>query len=266
MTSKLCFLCLPGAWCPSTFYEKVIAKLLAQDYEAIALDPPSSLQESDTSAPGFYDDANFVRATIEELSSAGKTVIVVGNSYGGFLATEACKGLLQPDRLSAGKKGGVAHIIIIGSLLAAKGKSVGDMLAGHIPLDFGAPQDWFPPAPAEISWRTFFGSLPEEEGLKYGGMMRSHSSKSFMEPITFTAHEYIPTTVVIGSKDLALAAKVQEDRVDEVIAKGNNNIKKILIEADHIPMLAQADEIVKIFLEAAQQVELSNRQNVIQVQ
>ncbi|KAF2106448.1 Alpha/Beta hydrolase protein [Lophiotrema nucula] len=252
MPSKPAFVLLPGAWCPSTFYEKLVPRLQDFGYDAYSLDLPSTLENEDTSPPSFYDDAKFVRLKIIELSDHGKTVVVVGNSYGGFLANEAIKGVLQSDRASVGKKGGVLHFVVLASLLPIVGKTVSEHLTGLIPIDLDAPVDWFPSGPAEMSAQAFLNHLPEEEGLKYGGLTRSHSSKSFKDPITYAAYDHIPTTVVIGMDDVALKPEVQEARVDEVIAAGNKHVKKTIIKADHIPQLSHPDEIAQICVNAAQ--------------
>lgn len=225
-SSKPFFVLLPGSWCPAAYYEKLTPLLEQQGYEALALDLPTTRGEGPPST--FYDDADFVRSRIERLADQGKKVIVVGNSYGGFLANECCKGVLASDRKSAGKEGGVIHVVILDSLLPPTGTTVAENLQGHIPLNFdNLPTDWLPGASPEMAHMAFFGSMSQEEGLKYGGMIANNSAKAFGDKITFAAYEHVATTVVVGSKDMALKPEVQEKRVDEVLRSGNMFVKKV---------------------------------------
>lgn len=102
-----------------------------------------------------------------------------------------------------------------------------------------------------MTGQLFFGSLPKDQQLYYGGMVKPHSVKAFSDPLTYAAYEHIPTTVVIGENDAALPPKFAHENVDKVIEKGVGTVKKISIPADHVMMTSHPEDIVKICLEAA---------------
>lgn len=99
------------------------------------------------------------------------------------------------------------------------------------------------------------GSLANEEQLYYGAMCKAHAAKSFVDPLTYAAYEFIPTMVVIGTDDKALSPELQHKNVDEVIArqseKGAVLVRKVAIEADHCSMLSHPQKVVQLCLEAA---------------
>ncbi|KAF2271156.1 alpha/beta-hydrolase [Lojkania enalia] len=251
-STKPSFILLPGAWCPATYYEKVTPKLESLGYETIALDLPSVGKKPDSPPASAYDDANFVRAKITELSNQGKDVIICANSYGNFVAFEASKGVSKADRQASGKPGGVVHLIVLDFLLAPIGKNVQEVIFPHIPVDGSKPvEDYLEPSmPVEVGGKFLFGSLSDEEQLHYGKMVQPHSAKSFTNPLTYAAYEHIPTTCVIGELDLALKPELQHESVDAAIAKGVGKIKKVVLQTDHIPMLAHPEEVVKVCEEA----------------
>ncbi|KAF2467182.1 alpha/beta-hydrolase [Lindgomyces ingoldianus] len=245
------FVFVPGAFCPGSYYHKVIAKLEALGYEAVALDLPSVGPKPESKPATGYEDASYVNSKVTELLNQGKNVVLGANSYGGFVVTEASKGLSKAEREAAGKPGALIHLVLMGSFLTPVGKTVKDMLTGHIPLDFESEVEYIDSGPAEIAGYAFFGSLPQEDQMIYGGQTKPHSAASFRDPLTHAGYEHIPTTVVIGELDRAYSPKVQHENVDAVIAKGVGQVKKVVLPVDHIPMLAHPDEIVSVLLGAA---------------
>lgn len=94
-------------------------------------------QEPGKPTASGYDDAAFVRAKAVEWMDAGKDVIFVANSYGGFVAQEAAQGLSREDRDAAGHKnaGALVRIVLLSSFLWTLGATVQDMVGAHIPVD-----------------------------------------------------------------------------------------------------------------------------------
>ena len=196
--SKFAFLFVPGAWCPGYYFHKVATKLQSRGYEAVYVNLPSFGRKD--KAPGLQDDAAYVRAKATAFLSAGNDVAIVGNSYGGFVSLEACKGLVAPNGAHSGQ---LKHIITINSPLALKGQSMNDVVGDQAPIPQDSTDPWIDPVPGELGYRVLFGSLGEEEGLKYAAMAGAQSLKPLLEPLTFAAYEEVPCTAVISGKDLA---------------------------------------------------------------
>jgi pimeloyl-ACP methyl ester carboxylesterase len=254
------FIFIPGAWCPSTYFEKVTALLSSQNYKSQALDLPSTDQSlrAQGKAPGLYDDATYVRNVVVKELDAGQDVVLIGSSYGGAVAMEACKGITASERVSSGDGGGqVKHLVLLGTLLCDEGFSVKkDMEGGNMPIDLStagiAANPWLEAFPPAIAGAVLCGSLPKDEQEKYGAMGKAFSAQTFVEELTFAAWKVVPTTLVVGSKDVTLSPEKQLDFFDKAVEKGEAELKKVVIEGgDHLTMLSNPEEVVKVCLEAA---------------
>jgi pimeloyl-ACP methyl ester carboxylesterase len=248
---KPSFIFVPGSWCPGRYYEKVIAILQSAGYEAIALDL-LSVGKKDY-VPTGYNDAAHVRAKATEVLDQGKDVILVANSYGGWVVQEASKGLAREDRASGGA---VVHLVLLDTLLVPEGATFSSLVAQYVPMPITDPNiEWIEPMPGEHAGSFLFGTMPEEEQLHYGKMAAAQSAKALTDPLTYAAWQHIPTTSVIGEDDLALPPGVQHENVDKAIADGKaTKLKKIVIKGGaHCPMLSHPDEVVQICLDAAEQ-------------
>jgi pimeloyl-ACP methyl ester carboxylesterase len=205
-SSNTAFLFVPGAWCPGYYYHKVTKKLQDLGHSATYTDLPSVGRKD--IVPGLDDDAAHVRIQANALLDAGKDVVIVGNSYGGFVVLEACKGLTHRD--------GLKHIITINSPLALKGQTMQDLVGDQAPVPKDDTKSWIEAGPVELGLMVFFGSLPEEEGRKYAAMVKEQSVKPLREPLSFAAYEEVPCTAVISGKDLAFKTQSQHEvRVPE---------------------------------------------------
>jgi len=204
--SNTAFLFVPGAWCPGYYYHKVAEKIQAQGYKAVYMDLLSMGRKD--KAPSLQDVAAHVRSEATDLLGAGHDLVIVGNSYGGFVTLEVCKGLVQTE----GSKGGqLKHIITINSPLGQKGQSMKDLVGDEAPIPKDDSDPWLDPVPAHLGYPLLFGSLAEAEGKEYAGMMGAQSLRPLLEPLTFAAYEEVPCTAVISGKDLAYKPESQNE-------------------------------------------------------
>ena len=75
--------------------------------------------------PDGYSDAKVVKHEIEKLAGEGKKILLVGHSYGGWLATESATPELQYQaRTKEGKGGGVVGIFYVSGYILPKGQSI----------------------------------------------------------------------------------------------------------------------------------------------
>jgi pimeloyl-ACP methyl ester carboxylesterase len=253
--SSTVFLCVPGGFCPGAYFHKVVSLLQEKGYEATALDLPSmdaSLRDQGK-APGMYDDAAYVRSSVSKSLDEGKDAIIVASSYGGAVTFEACKGLTKEQR---GKEGGeLKHLILLGVLLCESGLTVKELIGeDFVPTVDSAgltSTTHLPPLPASIGGRLLCGSLLEEEQAHYLAMAKSISIQAFVEPLTYVGWKDVPTTLVIGEKDVILSPQKQEDSFAEAVRRtGGKGLKKVIVEGgDHLTMLSHAEEIVEVCLD-----------------
>ena len=142
MSCKPTFVFVPGNFLPSTYYSGCARLLETHGYPTRVIDIAST--GSDTTLASNEPDVAAVRGVIEELSDAGKEIIVVAHSYGAIPACEAVKGLGHQERLKLGMSGGVVQLVFIAAWLLQEGENPPDIIARH---KMEAP--W---AKFEVSW------------------------------------------------------------------------------------------------------------------
>jgi pimeloyl-ACP methyl ester carboxylesterase len=247
------FIFVPGAFSPAHYFHKVIA-LLSPTYTASAIELPSmsASLRADNAQPGLYSDATHVRDIARASLSQGHDVILVGNSYGGAVCMEACKTLVEPHNQS---KGQVRHIVMLCSLMADKDFTIAQLIGGNLPIDVEArlPSTavYHEPIDPAIAGAVLCGSLPKAEQDEYASMGRPICAQAFTEPLTFAAWREVPTTLVIGDKDMALPMEKQVEFFEKAVEKGAKKARKVVVEGgDHLVMLSHPEEVVKVCLEA----------------
>lgn len=133
---------VPGNFLPSTYYSGCARLLEVHGYTTRVTTIPST--GSNTTLASNEPDVAAVREVIEELSDAGKEIIIVAHSYGAIPACEAVKGLGQQERIKLGMSGGVVRLVFIAAWLLQEGESPPDVIARN---KMEAP--W---AKFEVSW------------------------------------------------------------------------------------------------------------------
>lgn len=125
------FVLAPGAWHGPECFQLVLEKLNALGRETRTVTYPSVGAEPPTK--GGFDDAaeRPVRAVVEPLVNEGRQVILVGHSYGGFVISEASKGLGYKQRKADGKEGGIVLLVYLAAFVLPKGQSVLKMIGGN---------------------------------------------------------------------------------------------------------------------------------------
>jgi pimeloyl-ACP methyl ester carboxylesterase len=245
------FIFVPGAFSPSHYFHKVLSLLHTKGFStAQAVDLPSMDPElhAQGQAPGLYADASFLRDIASSCLASGQDVILVGNSYGGAIAQEASKGLVNT---SVGEgKGQLKHIILLNSLMADAGFTIADLVGGNLPLDTSTK--YIPPIDLAFAGAVLFPSLPKAEQDEYAAMAKQISAQAFLEPLTYAAWKEVDFTVIISGNDVPAPAERQVEFYDKAVKLGAKGARKVVIEGgDHLAMLSHPEEVVKACLEAA---------------
>ena len=207
-SSTTAFVLVPGGFCPSSLWEGVVGILSSQGYPVHAIDLPSVGERLEGPA-SMQDDAAHVRSKCSEYMSSGKNVVLVGNSYGGFVITEAAKGLDLPQSKSNQQQGKLIHLIYLASLLAPLGTTVSALLAGEIPVATSPPPSsspsvpagYLPPPPPSLSGPMIFSLLPPPQQSHHASLCLPMSAAAQIDPLTYAGYEAFPTTMVIPKLD-----------------------------------------------------------------
>jgi pimeloyl-ACP methyl ester carboxylesterase len=249
--SSTAFILVPGAFCPGAHYEKVTRLLHDQGYEVSQIDLLTTGRQPNP--PSMYEDAAHVRSTIVSFADRGKNVVLVGNSYGGTVITEAPKGVTLADRKREGKEGGVSHLIYIASLLGEIGQSTAQLVMAQLPPDlFNAIDGYAEPMDAATSGAMLAGGLPQEEQLHYAGMLKPMSTMAFDDALTYAAWKDVPTTFVCADQDNTLNPEWVIEHAREAVERAGENgkgrVKIVRLKANHVAMLTHPREVVEILL------------------
>ncbi len=261
---SVAFVLVPGAHCLPIQYQQVVEKLWALGHTVEPVHLPTvgrAFFESNGRVASVYDDAAFVSSIIASLADAGHNVVAVGSSYGGLVITEAAKGLTEAERKAAGKAegGALVRLVYLASLLPEVGKTLGQLVAGKIPVPVSEEieTDFLDPPPPQFAGQILCSDLADaEEQAKWGATLDVLSSRVYSDVINYAGWRTVPTIFVAVLRDKAIEPNYGLENVDGAIealkAEGQPaTVKKVALEADHLMMISQPDKVVEILLEAA---------------
>jgi pimeloyl-ACP methyl ester carboxylesterase len=243
------FVLVPGAFNLPSVFNALADRLRSHNHEVEIAHLPS-LGRKEGKPAAALDDAEHVRSLVTKQLSSGNNVVLAGSSYGGFVITEAAKGLLDPS-ITANNSGKLIRLVYFASLPFELNTTVSQMVEGKQPMPTTIPGNYLDPMPAEIAGPVLCSQATPEKQVKYGGMSAAQSLPSFHDKLTYQGWKHIPSTFVIGEKDLAVDAAWQHEKVDEAI-KGGFDVKKVVLEdGDHFVWVSQKDAVVDVLLQAA---------------
>lgn len=101
-------------------YNDVLKKLEAAGHDVVA--PQMASLGHGARGITLDDDVAVVRKTANTLFEAGKEVVLVGHSYGGFVAMIAAEKLGTADLRGQGKEGSFKAIVYLSALLVNRGE------------------------------------------------------------------------------------------------------------------------------------------------
>jgi pimeloyl-ACP methyl ester carboxylesterase len=189
-----------GAWT----WHLVVDGLTANGIDARAVDLPSCSAEGPTD--DVHDDARHVRALLDEIA---EPVVVVANSYGGAVITEAAAGHPRIKRLvyiaAMMPRAGEPLFEILSGLHSAITDAVELLPDGRIVFD------------PETDLRGSFQNAPEEEIAFIRPNLGRPMSMGTDPTVSLTAAawEITPSTYVVCTDDLALPPDAQREWAKE---------------------------------------------------
>lgn len=108
-TNKPTILLAHGAWHPSSLYDPLKHALAARSYELLV---PELIIMAKT-GKSWDSDVSMLLKNAIPLFDQGKSIVIVGHSYGGIPACIATRGNSIDERHAAGKKGGFLQLVLI---------------------------------------------------------------------------------------------------------------------------------------------------------
>ena len=131
MASNPTIALVPGAWHSPAHFSELIALLKAAGYDTVTEKNPSC----DSDEPGAQTVATDTDAVRNNVFlphiNAGKDVVLLIHSYGGFPGAAAATGLSKSELSAAGKQGGLIGLIYIAAFIAHEGDSLLGIVPGN---------------------------------------------------------------------------------------------------------------------------------------
>ncbi len=190
-----------GAWGGSWMWEGVIDDLATRNVKALAVDLPTCAA-TDTSVD-LHDDAQHVRSVIDD---AGGPVVLVGNSYGGVVITEAGAG--HPD---------VKRLVYIASAMPDEGEPVLTVLNESSSPDFNdgvqIRDDGLLTLDPEVAVRCAFQQSSSDVHGRWrelGTRPMSYGADFNME-VRAAAWKTVPSTYIVCADDRSIRPEAQRE-------------------------------------------------------
>ncbi|CAJ2502756.1 Uu.00g101500.m01.CDS01 [Anthostomella pinea] len=194
-----------GAWHPPTLYASLKEAVQARGYELLV--PELATMGPEKTSISWAADVTMLLETAEPLFDQGKSVVLVGHSYGGISACIATRGHGMDERRAVGKRGGFCHLAFLCAFaMPAKGMSVfsvsgGSWLPWHkvIKPGRGPPQQLFV---NEKARDLLYNDLSATEAQTTFDSLVPCSYEAFTTGVDFSVADVtIPRTVIVCEND-----------------------------------------------------------------
>jgi len=229
-----------GAWADGSSWDQVVRNLQDDGYTVYV--PPNPLR-------GVAADSAYLNDFLTQNPSplAGKPVVLVGHSYGGFVITNAAvgdpevKALVYVDAFIPAQGDTLRSLTTPGSCLAADPSTVFDFApypsvpAGDV--DLYVKQSVFP--------GCFANGLPPAEGAVLAATQRPLAASVLDEPSGTPAWAAIPSWAVIGTADHVIPPAQQLFMANRAHAHITE------INAPHLSMISNPDAVTRVIEQAA---------------
>jgi len=228
-----------GAWADGSSWDQVVRILQGDGYTVYV--PPNPLR-------GVAADSAYLNDFLTQNANlAGKPVVLVGHSYGGFVITNAAvgdpevKALVYVDAFLPKQGDTLESLTTSGSCFAADPTTVFDFVpypggpAGDV--DLYVKQSVFP--------GCFANGLPPAEAATLAATQRPLPLSTLTEPSGVPAWQTIPSWDVIGTADHIIPEAAQLAMAQQA----NAHITEI--NAPHLSMISSPDAVTRVIERAA---------------
>ncbi|KAI0168174.1 Alpha/Beta hydrolase protein [Pestalotiopsis sp. NC0098] len=244
-SQKPVVLFIHGAYHPPSCYTRLIQKLETAGLEVVT--PRLASLGEGVVGKTLDDDVAAVQTAAEALLAAGKEIVLVAHSYGGFVTINTVNKLSKPPK----------HVVYISAAFKAKGATCNDACnpSSAQPPDFDATfaihmvgeQASVTLKDGEAARRYFLLPASKEDVDEVIGKLEPMCPDIFGIPSPGEPSELsVPQTFVVCGKDNIILPETQEKVVADAGLKAVR-----LPESGHAPYLNYAQELADTIIEVA---------------
>ncbi|KAL2855897.1 hypothetical protein BJY01DRAFT_231521 [Aspergillus pseudoustus] len=175
------------------------------------------------------EDIVSIRNHIETVVSQGEDVLLVLHSAGGFIGSEAMKGLGKAERTQNGHEGGVVSIVFIAGAVYPEGHE-----HKAPPFAIGGALHCAQPE------KLLFGDLPDDEKATWLAAIRPQPSRGWEATVEYAGWKHVPSVYLICEGDNALPVPLQE----QLAALAGSRVERC--STGHLPQLSQPEKVVEV--------------------
>ena len=249
VANKPTLVLIHGGWHIPSTYSKFTSSLRSAGYEVHVPRLPS-MNEARPPNTDLATDTALIRAYVESLIDAGRTVITIMHSYGGQVGTNALHGLGPRTH----QLGGVAHLIYMCAFALPEGGSMVSKVKefGHehlLPLAFDFADDVSCVSRDPKTLLVGPGVDDAEMEIYLSSLVR-WNGKSIYQTIEHCAWREIPVTYVYTSQDMTIPLDYQKSMVEHMQAEGQI-VHTVELATGHCPNLTMTQDVVEVVINVA---------------
>jgi pimeloyl-ACP methyl ester carboxylesterase len=224
-----------GDWADASSWGGVIKRLQDRGYAVVA--PPNTLRGPSQDAPYL---ASFLR-------TIPGPIVLVAHSYGGFVITNAARGIAN-----------VKALVYIDSFAPDENETALDLVGGTsscvldneavnvVPIDGGVDLylRWEADPPYPGFMECFANGVDSKAAAVLAATQRPASAAQFSDPSGAPAWKTIPSWALIGTLDNVIPPTLQE----EMSLRDGAHITRV--KAGHLSLITRPDAVVRVILSA----------------
>jgi pimeloyl-ACP methyl ester carboxylesterase len=223
-----------GAFADASGWNEVTEQLQAQRYTVLAVANPLRGVDSDTA---------YLRRILDTIEGP---VVLVGHSYGGFVATNAAEG--DPD---------VRALVYVAAFAPATGETVEQLTGLNPGSGLADPANLVVrPHPAGTdgyiapgAFRQIFAAdLPRDEAAVLAASQRPADLETLRQPSGEPAWDDVPSWYVVASRDHTIPPATQRFMAERA---GSSTVE---LRASHVAMMSQPRAVARVIETAVESV------------
>lgn len=222
-TAKPTLVFVHGLWADGSCWNKVIASLQSEGYEAVSVQNPTT---------SLADD---IAAVKRALTRTTGDVILIGHSWAGFVITQ----FADEER--------VKGLVYVAAQMPEEGETVNELLkkgpANHL-NDYLVTKDGFITLSKEGMQKGFAQDLSQKEQMVLYATQTPAGAVAFDDKSAAPAWKVKPTWCIVAQHDECI-----HPDLERMMAK-RSNAKTVEVNSSHVVMLSKPEEVIKVIKEA----------------